>query len=40
VKTILPDIALIIPARNEELPLPGVLGSMPAEITKVEVVAP
>lgn len=33
-----PDIALIIPARNEELSLPGVLGSVPPEITLVVVV--
>jgi hypothetical protein len=38
VKAILPDIALIIPARNEALSLPGVLGNMPAEITRVVVV--
>ncbi len=34
----LPDIALIIPARNEELSLPGVLGNVPTEITRVVVV--
>lgn len=33
-----PDIALIIPARNEELSLPGVLGNVPTEITRVVVV--
>ena len=33
-----PDIALIIPARNEELSLPGVLGNVPHEITRVVVV--
>ncbi|KAB0670408.1 glycosyltransferase family 2 protein [Oryzomonas sagensis] len=33
-----PDIALIIPARNEELALPGVLGSVPLGITRVVVV--
>lgn len=33
-----PDIALIIPARNEELALPGVLGSVPPEIARVVVV--
>jgi glycosyltransferase involved in cell wall biosynthesis len=32
------DIALIIPARNEELSLPGVLRNVPAEITRVVVV--
>ena len=37
-RTTLPDIALIIPARNEELSLPGVLGNVPAEITRVVVV--
>ncbi len=35
---LLPDIALIIPARNEELPLPGVLGNVPAGITRIVVV--
>ena len=33
-----PHIALIIPARNEELSLPGVLGKVPPEITRVVVV--
>jgi glycosyltransferase involved in cell wall biosynthesis len=33
-----PDIALIIPARNEELSLPGVLKALPAEIGRVVVV--
>jgi glycosyltransferase involved in cell wall biosynthesis len=33
-----PNIALIIPARNEELSLPGVLGNVPTEITRVVVV--
>lgn len=33
-----PDIALIIPARNEELSLPGVLGQVPSGITRVVVV--
>ena len=33
-----PDIALIIPARNEELSLPGVLRNVPTEITRVVVV--
>jgi hypothetical protein len=32
------SIALIIPARNEELSLPGVLGNVPREITRVVVV--
>lgn len=32
------DIALIIPARNEELSLPGVLAKVPPEITRVVVV--
>lgn len=32
------DIALIMPARNEELSLPGVLGNVPREITRVVVV--
>ena len=32
------DIALIIPARNEELSLPGVLGNVPREIARVVVV--
>ena len=32
------SIALIIPARNEELSLPGVLGNVPSEITRVVVV--
>lgn len=32
------DIALIIPAKNEELSLPGVLGNVPPEITRVVVV--
>lgn len=34
----LPDIALIIPARNEELSLPGVLGNVPRGIKRVVVV--
>ncbi len=33
-----PDIALIIPARNEELSLPGVLGGIPPGIARVLVV--
>lgn len=33
-----PAIALIIPARNEELPLPGVLKNVPSWITRVVVV--
>lgn len=33
-----PDIALVIPARNEELSLPGVLGSVPPGIGRVVVV--
>ncbi len=33
-----PDISLIIPARNEELSLPGVLADIPAEIRRVVVV--
>jgi hypothetical protein len=33
-----PDIALIIPARNEELSLLGVLGNVPAEIRRIVVV--
>ncbi len=33
-----PNIALIIPARNEELSLPWVLGNVPTEITRVVVV--
>ncbi len=33
-----PDIALIIPARNEELSLPGVLSNVPHEIKRVVVV--
>lgn len=33
-----PGIALIIPARNEELSLPGVLGNVPKEIGRVVVV--
>jgi len=33
-----PEIALIIPARNEELSLPGVLKNVPPEITRVVVV--
>ena len=37
-KTVRPDIALIIPARNEELSLPGVLGNVPREITRIVVV--
>ena len=34
----IPDIALIIPARNEELSLPGVLRNVPYEIKRVVVV--
>ena len=30
-----PDIALVIPARNEELCLPGVLAQVPPEVTRV-----
>ncbi len=37
-KTVHPDIALIIPARNEEGSLPGVLANLPAEIERVIVV--
>ena len=33
-----PRIALIIPARNEELSLPGVLNNVPSEISRVVVV--
>jgi glycosyltransferase involved in cell wall biosynthesis len=33
-----PDIALIIPARNEELSLPGVLRNIPSVITRIVVV--
>jgi cellulose synthase/poly-beta-1,6-N-acetylglucosamine synthase-like glycosyltransferase len=33
-----PDIALIIPVRNEELSLSGVLGNVPTVITRVVVV--
>jgi len=33
-----PDIALIIPARNEELSLPGVLSKVPCQISRVVVV--
>jgi len=33
-----PDIALIIPARNEELSLPGVLGNVPPIISRIVVV--
>lgn len=36
--TNVPSIALIIPARNEELSLPGVLSKVPAGITRVVVV--
>ncbi len=36
--TALPEIALIIPARNEELSLPGVLSRVPQLITRVVVV--
>jgi glycosyltransferase involved in cell wall biosynthesis len=36
--TDLPDIALIIPARNEELSLPGVLRNIPSMVTRVVVV--
>jgi glycosyltransferase involved in cell wall biosynthesis len=38
VTTFSASIALIIPARNEELSLPGVLGSVPPGITRVVVV--
>jgi glycosyltransferase involved in cell wall biosynthesis len=38
VKRELSDIALVIPARNEELSLPGVLRNVPAIITRVVVV--
>jgi glycosyltransferase involved in cell wall biosynthesis len=38
VKPEYPDIAMIIPARNEELSLPGVLAAIPAEIGRVVVV--
>jgi glycosyltransferase involved in cell wall biosynthesis len=38
VNSTLPDIALIIPARNEELSLPGVLSKVPRQITRVVVV--
>lgn len=37
-KTVLLDIALIIPARNEEGALPGVLANLPAEVGRVVVV--
>jgi glycosyltransferase involved in cell wall biosynthesis len=33
-----PEIALIIPARNEELSLPGVIRNIPARITRIVVV--
>jgi glycosyltransferase involved in cell wall biosynthesis len=33
-----PDIALVIPARDEELSLPGVLSRVPHEITRIVVV--
>jgi len=38
VNTLFPDIALIIPARNEELSLPGVLRNVPSGISRVVVV--
>jgi glycosyltransferase involved in cell wall biosynthesis len=38
VKTVCPDIALIIPAQNEEAALPGVLTKMPALINRIIVV--
>jgi len=38
VKTVHPDIALIIPARNEEGALPGVLANAPAGIDRIVVV--
>jgi glycosyltransferase involved in cell wall biosynthesis len=38
VKTAPPDIALIIPARNEELSLPGVLRNVPPQIKRIVVV--
>ncbi len=34
-----PDIALIVPARNEEHSLPGVLGKVPPEISQVVLVS-
>ncbi len=37
-KNTVPTIALIIPARNEELSLPGVLSKVPNQITRVVVV--
>lgn len=37
-KTVYPDVALIIPARNEEATLPGVLTGLPACINRVIVV--
>jgi glycosyltransferase involved in cell wall biosynthesis len=37
-KAVYPEIALIIPARNEELSLPGVLGNVPPGIKRVVVV--
>ena len=37
-KTVRPDIALIIPARNEEEALPGVLTKLPARINRIIVV--
>jgi len=37
-KSVCPDIALIIPARNEEGALPHVLANVPAEINRVVVV--
>ena len=37
-KTVPPEIALIIPARNEELSLPGVLRNVPPRITRIVVV--
>jgi glycosyltransferase involved in cell wall biosynthesis len=38
VNNVCPEIALIIPARNEELSLPGVLENVPYQITRVVVV--
>ena len=37
-KSVYPDIALVIPARNEEGSLPGVLANLPAEIKRIIVV--
>jgi glycosyltransferase involved in cell wall biosynthesis len=38
VKTVYPDVALIIPAQNEEAALPGVLTKLPALINRIIVV--